>query len=139
MRKQVCIAALLVLSMAGMFGETRGEMPEKGKNGYRVRTVENPHAKEAAEFPGSVAEGEPRLKNVEVTIDGRYRVSPEEIRMTALKTPWMRTGLYIAPGELVTVEVPKGLERVEYRISGYHCRLNPEKVKNLKRFRDVRM
>lgn len=117
MRKQVCIAALLVLSMAGMFGETRGEMPEKGKKGYRVRTVENPHAKEAAEFPGSVAEGEPRLKNVEVTIDGRYRVSPEEIRMTALKTPWMRTGLYIAPGELVTVEVPKGLERVEYGLA----------------------
>lgn len=138
MNKRVYLAALLMLGVAGLFGEAKGELPKKDKKAYRVRTVENPHAREAAQFPGLVAEGEPRLKNVEVTIDGNYRVSPEEIRMTALKTPWMRTGLYVAPGELVTVEVPKGAGRVEYRISGYHCRLNPAKVKKLKRFPDVR-
>lgn len=138
MNKRIYIAVLLLLGVAGMFGEAKGDMPGKDKKSYRIRAVENPHAQEAKVFPGLVAEGEPRLKNVVVTIDGNYRISPEEIRMTALKTPWMRTGLYVAPGELVTVEVPKGLERVEYRISGYHCRLNPEKVKTLKRFPDVR-
>lgn len=115
-----------------------GNVPEKNKAGYKVRRVENPHSADAAVFPGLVAESQPRLKNVKVEIDGTYRVSPNEICMTAIKAPWMRTGLYVPPGELVTVDVPKGLGKVEYRLTGYHCKLNPDKVKKLKRFPDVR-
>lgn len=133
MKKRILLAGLLYLSLAAVAG-----IPEKKGTGYKVRKIENPHVVEAATFPGLVAENEPRLGKVEVLIDGKYEIASVDLRMTDIRAPWMRTGLYVPPGELVTVEVPKGLGKVEYRISGYHCKLNPEKVKNMKRFPDVR-
>lgn len=88
-------------------------------------------------FPGLVEKSEPRLKNVKVEIDGRYEVSPEALRITAMKTPWMRTGLYVSPGEKVTIKAPKGVEGMGYRIGGYHCRLNPKKIKKLLRAPEI--
>lgn len=127
MKKWIFILALSCLGSAVMAG---GE--------HKIRKVENPHAEEAAAFPGSVPEKQSRLKNVKVTVDGDYNGWGDELRISRIKTPWIRTGLYLPPGELITVEVPKGLSGVEYRITAFHCKLNPEKVKKMKRFPDVR-
>ena len=133
MRKRIFVVGLLCLSML-----VHAEVPGNEKSRYKIRKVENPHEKDAAVFPGLVAENQSRLKEVNVKIDGRYELPESELCITMIRAPWMRTGLYVPPGELVTVTVPKELGKVEYRVSGYHCKLNPAKVKQMKRFPDVR-
>lgn len=74
----------------------------------------------ARNFPGLVGEDEPRLDNVDVTIDfsGRY-VPGFDIRINASPQPWYSTGLYAPTGEPVTIEVPQSGTGIVAVIGGW--------------------
>ncbi|RYZ57505.1 MAG: hypothetical protein EOO14_10900, partial [Chitinophagaceae bacterium] len=68
---------------------------------------------QARVFPGLVCADEPRLQNLAVTLDLNYNYVGEKLRINVPPQPQFSTGLYAAPGELVTIDVPAG----EYSLS----------------------
>ncbi|WP_315823580.1 M60 family peptidase N-terminal accessory domain-containing protein [Paraflavitalea speifideaquila] len=61
---------------------------------------------QARVFPGLVCNTEARLKNHAVTMNLNYNYVKEHLRMAVPPEPQFSTGLYAAPGELVTIDVP---------------------------------
>jgi hypothetical protein len=63
---------------------------------------------QARVFPGLVCSEEPRLQNYAVAMDFNYNYVGENLRINVPPQPQFSTGLYAAPGELVTIDVPAG-------------------------------
>lgn len=63
---------------------------------------------QARVFPGLVCSEEPRLQNYAVSMDFDYNYVGENLRINVPPQPQFSTGLYAAPGELVTIDVPAG-------------------------------
>lgn len=63
---------------------------------------------QARVFPGLVCNEEPRLKNYQVAMNLNYNYVRENLRISVPPQPQFSTGLYAAPGELVTIDVPQG-------------------------------
>lgn len=61
---------------------------------------------QARVFPGLVCNTETRLKNQAVTMNLNYNYVKEHLRISVPPEPQFSTGLYAAPGELVTIDVP---------------------------------
>ena len=71
------------------------------------------------DFPGRVADFEKRLKKQKVKFDLDYTIY--NIKLRPQPRPWISTGLYAAPGEKITVEVPEKLAgKIKIRI-GIHA------------------
>ncbi|MBZ4191045.1 M60 family metallopeptidase [Niabella beijingensis] len=74
----------------------------------------------ARNFPGLVGDAEPRLNNVNVTVDFSERYVPaSDIRISSAPQPWYSTGLYAPTGEPVTIEVPQGVNGIVAVIGGW--------------------
>jgi len=61
---------------------------------------------QARVFPGLVCNSEPRLKNYSLTMNLNYNYVKENLRISVPPEPQFSTGLYAAPGELITIDVP---------------------------------
>jgi hypothetical protein len=61
---------------------------------------------QARVFPGLVCNTETRLKNLAVTMNLNFNYVKEQLRISTPPEPQFSTGLYAAPGELVTIDVP---------------------------------
>lgn len=87
-----------------------------------------------ASYPGLVGDREPRLADVEVVIDARYRKMSGSSRMSVGGfRPWFSTGLYAPPAEVITVKRPAGLRgKIVCRIGASNSTL-AEKHKPWKR------
>lgn len=68
---------------------------------------------QARVFPGLVCSDEPRLQNYHLTMNLNYNYVGEDLRISVPPQPQFSTGLYAAPGELITIDVPAG----EYSLS----------------------
>lgn len=79
--------------------------------------VVNPYWDWADKFPGPVPMQLPRLKDTTVTIKGGYLPFVYDAEAEALQS----TGMYVPQGEIVTVEVPRGVAGLHYQI-GIHAR-----------------
>ncbi len=107
-------------------------LPKKVETSTDIEKISNPHWAWVEDFPGIVPDSVPRLGEVDVKIIPDYKTW-NELKIKNVDNPWYSTGLYIAPSEVITVNVPEGLEMdVKYRIGSTHCNLNPEK--ELKRY-----
>ena len=97
---------------------------------YHIRFAENykDYLPDAERWPGLVGDSlrEKRLDNVKVTIDARYNTRHPNDRLGSIgNTPWFSTGLYAAPGEIITVIRPKALsgKNINIRINASNCDL----------------
>ncbi|PSL46247.1 enhancin-like peptidase M60 family [Chitinophaga niastensis] len=79
---------------------------------------------DARKFPGLVSVVEPRLNNVTVTVDLDYKKVSPLIRISVPPGNWMSTGYYAAPGELVKIDVPAGMEGLAIQIGSHTDNVN---------------
>lgn len=97
---------------------------------YAIRYADNYQAylPDAERWPGLVGDTlkEKRLQDIKVTIDARYTPRHPNDRLGGIgNTPWFSTGLYAAPGEIITVIRPQALssEKISIRINASNCDL----------------
>ncbi|WP_143308950.1 M60 family metallopeptidase [Chitinophaga vietnamensis] len=79
---------------------------------------------DARKFPGLVSVVEPRLQNVQVTLDLNYKIASPQIRISVPPGQWLSTGYYAAPGELVKIEMPQGAEGMTVQVGSHTDNIN---------------
>lgn len=85
-----------------------------------IKNVDASKLAKARIFPGLVCSDEPRLMNIPVTLDLDYFfVDREQLRMSVIPQPQFSTGYYAAPGELVIVDVPEGINSLTVQIGAW--------------------
>ncbi|WP_316746802.1 M60 family metallopeptidase [Pedobacter gandavensis] len=71
-------------------------------------------------FPGLVDPAEPRVQNEKFTLDLNFTdQTAGNLRITVAPEPQFSTGYYAAPGELIKIEVPVGIEGLRVQIGGH--------------------
>lgn len=79
----------------------------------------------ARAFPGLVGETEPRLNDVALTLDMNFTSqTAENLRISVAPQPWFSTGYYAAPGELVKLVVPAGVNGLAIQVGGHTSNLS---------------
>jgi hypothetical protein len=70
-------------------------------------------------FPGLVDQVEPRVTNRDFTLDLNFaNQTAENLRIQAAPEPQFSTGFYAAPGELIKIIVPAGVNGLSMQIGG---------------------
>lgn len=81
--------------------------------------------KRAELFPGLVDVSEPRLTDVKFTLDLNFAdQTADNLRIQVAPKPWFSTGFYAAPGELVKLVVPAGVNGLSMQIGCHRDRNN---------------
>ncbi len=71
-------------------------------------------------FPGLVDQSEPRVMNQKFTLDLNFSTqTAQNLRIQAAPTPQFSTGYYAAPGELIKIIVPTGVNGLMMQIGGH--------------------
>ncbi|WP_316783443.1 M60 family metallopeptidase [Pedobacter frigiditerrae] len=71
-------------------------------------------------FPGLVDQSEPRIQNREFTLDLNFvNQTANNLRIAAAPRPQFSTGFYAAPGELIKIIVPAGVNGLNMQIGGH--------------------
>jgi len=71
-------------------------------------------------FPGLVDQAEPRVQNQEFTLDLNFaNQTAANLRIAAAPEPEFSTGFYAAPGELIKIIVPAGVNGLSMQIGGH--------------------
>lgn len=71
-------------------------------------------------FPGLVDQSEPRVQNAKFTLDLNFTdQTADNLRISVAPEPQYSTGYYAAPGELVKIEVPAGIEGLTVQVGGH--------------------
>lgn len=96
----------------------------------------NPYWGWVGTFPGWISENVERLGYTPVEIQGNYRKMNPNARIGFQETPWYSTGMYAAPGEVITIVKPSRLQtKVKWRIGAWKCILPENRI--LKRYNKV--
>lgn len=113
-------------------GDFLAPAPEADKN----MEENNPYWGWVGTFPGWIDVNLERVDNTPVVIDGMYTKMKDESRIDFKQTPWISTGYYAAPGEVVTLVKPSRLRtRLSWRIGAWKCELG--QTADLKRYGKV--
>ncbi len=102
----VCRIILILIAFCSCWWEAKGQE-------YTIRKVEIPDTVEEIikTWPGLVGDREKRLEDFPVCIEGVYRPMHSSSRFSLTgHRPWFSTGLYAAPGEIITVTKPASLK-----------------------------
>ncbi|WP_165953126.1 M60 family metallopeptidase [Pedobacter changchengzhani] len=71
-------------------------------------------------FPGLVDVSEPRVKDAKFTLDLNFTdQTAQNLRIAVAPQPQFSTGYYAAPGELIKIVVPAGIEGLTMQIGGH--------------------
>lgn len=71
-------------------------------------------------FPGLVDIAEPRVTDAKFTLDLNFKAqNNNNLRITSIPRNQFSTGFYAAPGELVKIVVPNGIEGLNIQIGGH--------------------
>lgn len=71
-------------------------------------------------FPGLVDQSEPRVTNQKFTLDLNFTPqTSENLRISVAPQPQFSTGFYAAPGELIKIIVPAGVNGLSMQIGGH--------------------
>jgi hypothetical protein len=90
-----------------------------------LKVIDKSKYAQAKVFPGLVDQSEPRVKDAKFTIDLNYSDQTADIlRIQVAPEPQFSTGYYAAPGELVKIVVPQGIEGLVVQIGGQTDNLN---------------
>ncbi|WP_169304424.1 M60 family metallopeptidase [Pedobacter frigoris] len=71
-------------------------------------------------FPGLVDQTEPRVQGVKFTMNLKFTdQTTDNLRISVAPQPQFSTGYYAAPGELVKIDVPAGIEGLTVQVGGH--------------------
>lgn len=84
-----------------------------------MKAIDKSKYNQARVFPGLVDASEPRVQNVKFTLDLNYTdQTAANLRISVAPEPQFSTGFYAAPGELIKIVVPQGIEGLVVQIGG---------------------
>ena len=85
-----------------------------------LRIIDKSMYAKARVFPGLVDQSEPRVQGEKFTIDLNFtKQTAQNLRISVAPEPQFSTGYYAAPGELVKIVVPAGIEGLSVQIGGH--------------------
>ncbi len=96
-----------------------------------VERLPNPLITWAEKYPGLVHDSVPRIEQQEVVIEGNYTAQQPEMRIgSTVNTPWISTGLYAPPAEVITIVKPESWTggEIRWQIGSSRSVLDPAKV-----------
>lgn len=90
-----------------------------GKIDTNMALIDKSMYAKARVFPGLVDQAEPRVKDAKFTLDLNFtNQTTDNLRISVAPQPQFSTGYYAAPGELVKIVVPAGIEGLSVQIGG---------------------
>ncbi|WP_433902086.1 M60 family metallopeptidase [Sphingobacterium puteale] len=94
--------------------------PKEGEIDTNLREIDKSMYAKARVFPGLVDQSEPRVKDAKFTLDLNFTdQTAQNLRISVAPEPQYSTGYYAAPGELVKIVVPAGIEGLTVQIGGH--------------------
>lgn len=85
-----------------------------------LRDIDKSMYAKARVFPGLVDQAEPRVEDVKFTLDMNFTdQTAQNLRISVAPDPQYSTGYYAAPGELIKIVVPSGIEGLTVQIGGH--------------------
>lgn len=85
-----------------------------------MRVIDKSMYSKARVFPGLVDQAEPRVQNAQFTLNLNFTAQTAEVlRISVAPKPQLSTGYYAAPGELVKIVVPAGIDGLSVQV-GVH-------------------
>lgn len=85
-----------------------------------MKNIDRSGYDKARQFPGLVDQSEPRIQNSEFTLDLNFvNQTSANLRIQAAPEPQFSTGFYAAPGELIKIIVPAGVNGLSMQIGGH--------------------
>lgn len=85
-----------------------------------MRKIDKTMYAKARVFPGLVDQSEPRVIDTKFVLDMNYNdQTAQNLRIAVAPEPQYSTGYYAAPGELVKIVVPSGIEGLTIQIGGH--------------------
>lgn len=85
-----------------------------------MKVIDKSMYAKARVFPGLVDQSEPRVQNAKFTLDLNFTdQTADNLRISVAPEPQYSTGYYAAPGELIKIEVPAGIEGLTVQIGGH--------------------
>ena len=85
-----------------------------------LKVIDKSMYAKARVFPGLVDQAEPRVQNAKFTLDLNFTSqTAQNLRINVAPEPQYSTGYYAAPGELIKIEVPAGIEGLTVQIGGH--------------------
>jgi hypothetical protein len=91
-----------------------------GKIDTNMKIIDKSMYAKARVFPGLVDQSEPRVQNAKFTLDLNFTdQTADNLRISVAPEPQYSTGYYAAPGELVKIEVPAGIEGLTVQVGGH--------------------
>ena len=93
---------------------------KEGDIDTNLRIIDKSMYAKARVFPGLVDQAEPRVQNARFTLDLNFtKQTAQNLRISVAPEPQFSTGYYAAPGELIKIEVPQGIEGLTVQIGGH--------------------
>jgi Peptidase M60, enhancin and enhancin-like/N-terminal domain of M60-like peptidases/F5/8 type C domain len=90
-----------------------------GKIDTNIKVIDKSMYAKARVFPGLVDQSEPRVQNAKFTLDLNFTdQTADNLRISVAPEPQYSTGYYAAPGELIKIDVPAGIEGLTVQIGG---------------------
>ncbi|WP_182953862.1 M60 family metallopeptidase [Pedobacter gandavensis] len=84
-----------------------------------MKVIDKSKYSQARVFPGLVDPSEPRVQDAKFTLDLNYTdQTAGNLRISVAPEPQFSTGYYAAPGELIKIVVPQGIEGLVVQIGG---------------------
>ena len=91
-----------------------------GKIDTNMKVIDKSMYAKARVFPGLVDQSEPRVQNAKFTLDLNFTdQTTDNLRISVAPEPQYSTGYYAAPGELVKIDVPAGIEGLTVQVGGH--------------------
>jgi len=85
-----------------------------------MKVIDKSMYAKARVFPGLVDQSEPRVQNAKFTLDLNFTdQTADNLRIQVAPEPQYSTGYYAAPGELIKIDVPAGIEGLTVQIGGH--------------------
>lgn len=85
-----------------------------------MKVIDKSMYAKARVFPGLVDQSEPRVKDGQFTLDLNFTdQTAQNLRIAAAPTPQYSTGYYAAPGELIKIVVPAGIEGLTVQVGAH--------------------
>jgi len=121
------LALLLAFTACKKYGyEVPDGYPDDSQNvaegtiDTNMKLIDKSMYAKARVFPGLVDQSEPRVKDAQLTLDLNFTdQTAQNLRISVAPSPQYSTGYYAAPGELIKIVVPAGVDGLTVQIGAH--------------------
>jgi hypothetical protein len=122
-----CLAFIFMNSSCGKYGydipdgyPDDSQNMQEGSIDTNLKFIDKSMYGKARVFPGLVDQSEPRVQGEKLVLDLNFtNQTTQNLRINVAPQPQFSTGYYAAPGELVKIEVPAGVEGLVVQVGGH--------------------